>query len=237
MSVVYTSITNAYDLPVPVAEPGVSFVCFTERRMKNGKGWEYRTLACPPTLASGHYINRFHKIFPHQILDSTRYSVYVDGNIRYQASFDKLIAEFAASGAALGVFRHPDGRTLREEADACRTLGKFDTFDEVRLSAQLGSYEEDRFDIDSKISANYLIVRDHAHQSLSGTMSLWWSHLFEYTKRDQMSLNYVLWKTNLPWIYLDELEGIDHANLVRNHHHRPVARRLMDRVRRAVVTR
>jgi hypothetical protein len=46
-------------------------------------------------------------------------------------------------------------------------------------------------------------------------MSQWWSHLFEYTKRDQMSFNYILWKEKIPFVYLDE---IDHKSIHRHHH-------------------
>jgi hypothetical protein len=133
--------------------------------------------------------------------------------------------------AAIGVFRHPNRRTVREEAQACRDNLKFDSFDKRRVGAQLAFYESEGFNLETPVSANYLIVRDHAYPGLPLTMSLWWSQLFEYTKRDQMSLNYVLWKTGTPWVFLDDAPGIDSTDLVRVGHKRSIARRIKGRVR------
>lgn len=219
--VVYTCVTHGYDNVPPIDTldfPG-KFVCFSNRPDKVANGWLAQPLQSPRRLRSGHDINRFHKIFPHRLFPAMRFSVYIDGNVHFSGDFEMLIERLRASGRALAAFSHPDGRSIEEESDACAELGKFDFLDMARSGPQLHRYSNDGFDLSEVVTANYLLVRDHCHPLMETTMSLWWSHLFEFTKRDQLSLNYVLWKTGLPWVYLDKDFGIDPSGLVRYPHH------------------
>jgi hypothetical protein len=86
------------------------------------------------------------------------------------------------------------------------------------------------------VTANYLIVRDHDHPALPLAMSLWWSQLFEFTKRDQMSLSYALWKVGLPWVFLDDSARIYRQDITRARHHRSLWRRLVTRANRVFLT-
>jgi hypothetical protein len=207
---------------------------FTDRP-GSASGWEVRPLASPPRLTSGHDVNRYHKVFPHRVL-TARYSVYQDGNIRYRGDVGALVDRLRETGAALGLFRHPEGRTLAEEPEACRRFRKFDAWDAARAAAQLDGYAAEGLDLQQAIGTNYLLVRDHAHPGLALASSLWWSQLFEHTKRDQLSLPYVLWKTGLPWVFLDDGPEIDPGQVERVGHRRSLVRRATDRVRRLMAS-
>lgn len=231
---VYACVTNNYDRlqEADALSRGVQFICFSNRPVKKTAGWDMRYLASPPRLCSGHDINRYHKVFSNRILSDYRYSIYVDGNIRYRGDLHVLVRVLERSGAALGVFRHPAGRRLAEEVEACRRHRKFDHHDESRVHEQIETYTDQGFELSTLVSANYLIVRDHSHPLLSDAMSLWWSQLFEFTKRDQLSLNYVLWKTGLPWVFLDDSPEIRAEDVIRVAHYRPLWRRVIERAKK-----
>ena len=222
---VYTCISGMYDKISPLSNgeyQDVSCICFSDYEYSAGLGWHYHTFESPRRLTNGHDINRYHKIFPQRVLRGCRYSVYVDGNIRYIGSYRKLVEEFRKSGAALGAFRHPEKRTIKEEAEACQKQGKFDKYDLARIDHQMEFYSEEGLNLNAPVTANYLLVRDNMHPRLQIAMSLWWSQLFEFTKRDQLSLNYVLWKMQVPWVFLDDLKDVHESDLVRLSHNRPI---------------
>lgn len=219
--IVYTCVTKGYDWLRPVVpneEEGIEFVCFTDRPDKLSRGWRMLPLQSPPRLHDGHDINRFHKVFPHHLFPSHRYSIYIDGNMEYLGGYKKLVDRFKNTDCALGAFRHPDMHNTISEANACWSLKKFDKYDLRRSEEQIQVYKTSEFDVSMTIAANYLLVRDHQHPHIHSAMSLWWSHLFEYTKRDQMSLFFALWKENVPFIFLDDVQGVESERLQRHPH-------------------
>lgn len=224
--IVYTCITNTYDQLWDVSHiENVRFVCFTNTKVNQQNGWEIQPLSSPQRLTSGHDINRFHKFFPHHLFPDYRYSIYLDGNISYKGDFHKLVSAFKSSSCGLGAFVHPDGRNLSEEFEACSKFGKFDLFDEEKKQLQLDHYQAEGFNILKPITANYFIIRDHSDPKLHDAMSLWWSHLFEFTKRDQTSSSFVIWKTGLKWTFLNDI-SIKADDLVRIRHRESAFMRL-----------
>jgi hypothetical protein len=157
-------------------------------------------------------INRWYKIFPHKVFSDVDVSVYIDGNIRILRDLDILIQEFWDSNAALGVFGHMERNTIFEEAEACRQLGKFDAKDQRLVDKQLNVYTQAGLPSDQRLTDNGIIFRRHKHSELAGVMDLWWTHLHEFTKRDQISLPYAIWKSDLPikiwgWSCRDDKNG------------------------------
>ncbi|MEL7199669.1 MAG: glycosyltransferase domain-containing protein [Pseudomonadota bacterium] len=183
-------------------------------------GWELRPLQSPPALTRGHEINRFHKFFAHQLFAGARWSIYIDGNVTFGGLFAQLIAEVSQAKAGIGTFIHPNAHSLRKEAEVCG-LGKFDGWDFAKVEAQLAQSARAGVDLDAIIPACYILVRDHEAPQLASAMSLWWSQIFEYTKRDQMSFPYILNQSGLQLQFLDADGGIDSALVIRRNHTRP----------------
>ena len=217
--VVYTCVTGSYDdlsgLQVP--KEGIQFVLFTDRKIKKDIGWEVRPLASPVRLTNGHDINRYHKFFAHRIFPNNEYSIYQDGNINFEGSYIDLLLEFKKSEAALAAFKHPKGRSLLEEAEACKFHKNFDDFDKSKIIDQFNYYISKNIDLEKEITANYFLLRRHNHEKLSLAMSLWWSQLYEFTKRDQISLEYALEEAALPSVLIEDL-GFNSNLLVRSSH-------------------
>lgn len=218
--IVYTCVTGGYDKlrPVRAAEPGVSFVCFTDSPRRIPHGWHVRPLQSPHRLTNGHDINRYHKMFPHRLFPDNRFSIYLDGNVWFDGKYRGMVQGLQSHGACLGAFRHPKGRGVFEESEMCVRLNKLHRSEVPVLEQQLRCYEGEGFNLSTSITVNNLLARDHCHSGFAAAMALWWSQLFEFTSRDQLSLNYVLWKTGIPWIYLDCVQWIARSNLERYPH-------------------
>ena len=198
-TVVYACTRLDYDqIFSPVAPtPGVEFVLFADRRPRLVRGWRWRPLpevarSLSPTLA-----NRYAKFFPERILPEAEISVYVDANTLILSDLTPLIAEFAASGADIGLFRHRERASLAEELAFGRQVGKIPAADAAKGEAQLAHYREAGLPPDVALTENAIIFRRHGRPALGPAMELWWAQLEEFTKRDQLSLPYVLYRSRL----------------------------------------
>ncbi len=221
--VVYTCLTDRYDsaLMKATAEAGISFVCFTDRPgAVVTPGWEVRPLQSPPSLSHGHDINRYHKFFAHHLFHDAHWSIYLDGNVRYDGAFAELVEFVRRNNADIGTFLHPHAHSLRKEAEVCG-LTKFGAWDFARVEEQLTVSAKDGVELDAIIPACYILVRDHGSPRLADAMSLWWSQIFEYTKRDQMSFPRVLKQSDLIFQPLDGDGGIDPGLVQRMDHNQP----------------
>ena len=197
-TIVYSAVTSNYDMVFKprVFTKNVQYVLFSDQPGKV-KGWS--VLPISKVIKGGESLtNRWYKLFPHEVFIDAEYSVYVDGNIRIIADLTPLLQEFKESNAALGVFKHQDRNNVFQEADACLELGKFDEQDVRRVKKQLKVYIESGMPPDQPLTYNGIIFRWHKHPGLSKAMTSWWNQMQSYSKRDQISLPFVVWENNLP---------------------------------------
>ena len=231
--IVYTCVTHLYDRRIQAARPaaGVRFVCFTDTPGKiEAPGWEVRRIESPARLSSGHDINRYHKLFPHRLFPEARWSVYLDGNLRFDGDWHELVARVAGSGSALGAFWHPRGHDLTTEVEVCHK-SRFDRRDVEVIDRQVAYYASRGIDPAQKIPTNNLLVRDHAAPGFDRAMSIWWAQLFEFCKRDQVSLMFALKEAGATWQPLDGAGGLS-PDLVRLEWHKPPLKaRILRRIR------
>jgi Protein of unknown function (DUF616) len=198
-TVLYTCTNLAYDqIFTPVAPtPGVDFVLFADRRPCFVRGWQWRPL--PPETAgmTPVMVNRFAKFFPHRIFPEADCSIYVDANTLMLSDLRPLIEEFRASGADIGLFPHKQRFNIFEEFEFARKVGKIPAADADRGRAQLAFYRAEGLPDGHLFTENAIIFRRHGSPALAPAMDLWWEQMERYTKRDQLSLPYVLHKTGL----------------------------------------
>jgi hypothetical protein len=194
---VYSAVTSGYDLIFPPSIPSraVEFVLFSDAGQK-ARGWS--KAPCVRTYDSTVLTNRFHKFFPQQLFPNAQYSVYIDGNIGIVGDITPLLDEFIVSGAALGVFRHRDRMTVAQEVDACLDLDRFNQLDLEIYESQVEHMYSEGMPPEQQLTDNGVIFRWHGHAGLASAMEGWWEELNAYTRRDQLSLPYILWRHELP---------------------------------------
>lgn len=198
--VVFTCITNNYDwlLPPLWTSPNVIYICFSDDPNLRCKGWEVRPLPSLPVLRDGNLANRFCKFFPWKILPAHKWSLYIDANIRLLIDPSPIITEALGIGAEIAIPNHPQRSDLWEEAGACKKLNKFTASDFAAIDAQLGRYESSGMPKGTGLTGNGIIFRSGQSERLLPVMEKWWIELSEGVKRDQISLPFVLWSTDVP---------------------------------------
>ena len=233
--IVYTCVAGDYDREIAPVEPNENlvFVCFTNSKYLSAPGWEIRDLVPTRPGLDNQAINRFHKLFPHLLFLNASWSIYVDGNISFSGNWRDAVEAVAASNATIGAFTHPHNHNLLEEVAACRRFRKFTTRDDSLADLQVAEYGRRGIDLSKPITENNFLVRNHECRSLAPLMSIWWSQLFEWTSRDQISLSYALEASKAKLVRLDNA-GLKNGDISRVAHSRTFAQKIRKAVRRAL---
>lgn len=136
--------------------------------------------------------NRFFKIHPHIIFPDYKYSIYIDGNIQPISDLTEFVNRISNYGMAF--HRHSVRDCVYEEAE---TLKLFNIDKTQLIENQINCY------IDNGMPKHYglvecpVIAREHNKDICIRIMHEWWSEFLKYTRRDQLSLPYVLYKNNV----------------------------------------
>jgi len=188
--VVYTAVTNGYDRIASNRFRNCDFICFSDRN-RPIPGWDVRPL--PFEHADPVRTARAIKVLPHRFLSEYDISIWIDGNIRLLRNPVSLINRLD-SHFPLHVFAHPERRTLSEELEACIRKGKDNP---GILREQVRQYIIQGYSEGGNLIESGVLVRWHNDPSLAEAMELWFQEIKRYSRRDQISFPYVVWKTGL----------------------------------------
>jgi hypothetical protein len=213
--VIYTAIAARKDVLAAPAHriAGVDYVCFTDDATIHSAFWTMRPLSWwhsdPARVAKRP------KILPHRELCEYDWSLWIDGNIHIKADIEPFITQHLNRGDFFA-FQHPDRSNIYEEADACIRLAKDDP---GLITAQIQYYRRSGIPDDLGLTANFILLRRHSNANCV-VMELWWDEINRWSKRDQISLPFALWKTAgsidyfsaaPPWPESNSFKRVPHA--------------------------
>ncbi len=192
--VIYTCITGGYD-SLPQLEQvyeGYDYICFTDDERQSPQGvWKIRPI--PYSCEDKVSLSRFLKLCPHRALNEYKYSVYIDSNIQILDDFlYNCVEEKIKEDVKISLPKHPENRKdIYEEAVYVMKYrrAKFHDVNEQIIFLRREGYPEC-----TGMYENNLIFRQHNDPTVVMIGEMWWDVFMRYTKRDQLSLVYVLWK-------------------------------------------
>lgn len=186
---VYTAMAGDFDhLSEPNEDFTANYVAFTNSMVD---GWEVRE---PYSHFKDDRRNsRIQKIMPHLYL-KTKYSIYLDANMRLKVPAQQLVDEFLKD-KDIAVFRHIGRDCVYDEAQACVALGKGDINE---LSTQVRTYAENGHPKHAGMAECGMIIRRHTEE-ITKMNERWWTEYCRHSERDQMSfpIAFDLEKVNL----------------------------------------
>lgn len=207
---IYTCVFAGYDELRPPLHPSTNldFVCVTDDASLSVPGWEIRVLDMAAAGIEGLDAtrqSRYAKILPHRMFPDYDLSLYVDSNLELIGPVEKLFAHLDEHD--LVFYRHPENRCdVYDEAAACIRLSKDDP---SCIEAHTARYRAAGFEGKSDpsfptIPTAMVILRNHGNAEVVDTMEFWWREYLGGSRRDQMSLPYVLHASGQPHTLLDE---------------------------------
>lgn len=195
---VYTCITGDYDnlKEVIVKEDNIDYICFTNNKEISSSNW--KVIYIEDEKLSNHYLSRKLKMIGHPYIDNNYdLSIWIDASIMFKKSVNEFLLEyFDLSTDLLAACKHNTRNSIREEAAACI---KYKKDSEDLINSLLQFYEKEKFPDNLGLLEMTLIVKRHNDSLVKKTMNLWYDMLLKYSKRDQLSFMYCLYKTKLPF--------------------------------------
>lgn len=210
---IYTSIFGEYDTlsSDQYQMDGVDYICFTDSDVKSDI---WTVVNSTPIYDDSNRNAKKYKILPHRYLDEYDWSIWIDGNIKVISDIRPLCC-----GAPYKVYDHMqvfDKRNcIYDEANTILNFGQ-NNFnrrpergilnwkdDPNVIMEQMNRYKSEGYPQNNGLATNPIIVRNHHNSNVVNTMESWWGEIKNNSKRDQLSFNYIAWKTSFDFVYLE----------------------------------
>jgi len=201
-TVIYTCLTGGYDALIihRFLNPECDYVCFTDDREMIAKKyigpWKIEPLRFDRLNNSKN--NRWHKMHPHVLFPNYETSLYVDSNVNFCTG---KIFEYIRSvprRCYIAVPRHASRDCIYEEARFVLEKN-IDTVENVL--PLLEKYHKERFPEHFGMGENNVIFRKHHNPACMRLMEDWWEIFNRYSKRDQLTLFYLIWKEKVDFAF------------------------------------
>lgn len=192
MKVIYTCITGNYDnLKVPlIHNSNWEHICFTDNPVlleKRNVGL-YKILPIDVKGIDSVRLARMYKILGLGINDAD-ISIWHDANFQICCDLDDLVKKYLKEDIELVLAKHPQRSCLYSESEKCIKLGKDNLF---TINTQVEHYKNDGMSENYKLYETGILIRRKFNDNLF--YRKWWEEVYNYSRRDQISFPYCLWK-------------------------------------------
>ncbi len=194
--VIYSAVVGNYDeirQPAVVSEE-FDYILFSNDIMEERIGvWQVRPI---------HYTNpiqtkiaRYVKTHPEELLSEYDYSVWIDSNVIIKdIEVYTIINSFISKGALIASIAHKYRHCIYEEMAKVLEYG-WETEEVVdNWNAFL---EKEQYPENNGLYETGVLFRAHKTDQVAEADKLWWWCIENYSRRDQLSFNYALWKNNI----------------------------------------
>ena len=198
--IIYTTIFGGYDdITKPTLPNNWDWKCFSEEN------------SIPLYTDNTRNAKKF-KVLPHRYLEDYEYSIFIDGNMYVVGNVDELIEKYL-SDSNIAFFDHNKNRMdprdcIYDEYNAIMDLGKNDPNQNFKdnpqvMYDQVKRYQDEGYPSHNGLITGMVILRRHNEKDCIRVMEDWWTEIKYGSKRDQLSFNYVAWKNNTKFNYMD----------------------------------
>lgn len=194
--VVYTCVWGKYDVLLEpfFVNPEIDYIIFTDQDIPTNSAWKKGII--PDDLdiekMSGVEVNRFFKMLPHKIFKEYEYSIYLDGNIRVVTDMAPIVEDMGDHCFGAHRYQVDCIYDMKNAIIAGGRAGK------NVVIKQLKEYKNNGFPKHFGAFECNVLVRRHNDAICQSIMEEWWEEFNSTSsKRDQLSLPYVLWKKGM----------------------------------------
>lgn len=193
--VVYTCIWGKYDNIIEpfYINPDIDYYIITDMEVPISSAWKEYDISkmINVNAMSPIEVNRFCKMLPHKLFPQYDYSIYVDGNIRVVTDLMPIIADMKNQVIGIHDYQVDCIYNMKDAIIAGKRAKK------ENVLPQIKRYLDEGFPKYFGAFECNVLVRKHMDISCMKIMDDWWEEFnITTSKRDQLSLPYVLWKNN-----------------------------------------
>lgn len=208
---VYTALIGGYDeIHQPlVVDERFDYILFSDEVMSDKVG-VWQICKVDYKNADKTRIARYVKTHPEELLPEYKATLWLDSNIQIVAPFVyERVLELYNKGVYVATIKHPSRNCAYDEAfevSYSNVYGQLE-HDITALKWCRIMYENNYPEQNGLCETNILY---RLNDKIVGCVDdLWWQCINDFSKRDQLSFNYSLWKNNVEVKYF--LPGCEHA--------------------------
>lgn len=200
--VVCTAIAGGYSrlLPHPYINPEYRYVCFTDEPVDSFGIWEVRPM--PYWHRDATRRARFCKLHIPKLFIDAEWVIWIDANILINGSIEPYLNNMNSHHYPLGLLKHPLRNCVYKEAEAC-ILAQKDSTDII--NSQIAIYKKDNYPESAGLYETNVMIVNVNNLQIQKLFLDWWEHLSVYSRRDQLSLPYLMRKYGIkPYYFLGD---------------------------------
>lgn len=212
--VVYTALMGRYEQlnEQPIATgTDVDFICFTDDPELTSTSWTIR-LVSPRFPLDSIRSARYLKMLGPALLPDFDETLWIDNSVRLVTSPDRILDSWLAD-ADIAIPRHSFRASVIGEFDAVATDG-YD--DPARVYEQLIHYSTLRPEALRETPLWTALLARRKAPAVDAAMRLWFDHILRYSRRDQLSINFIVASLGL------DVNAVDMDNMTSEWHEWPV---------------
>lgn len=187
---IYTCITGDYDnlKEYKYRDDNYDYVCFTNNKSIKSNFWNMVYL---DDELDNLTLARKIKILGHEELKKYDLTIWLDGAMQLRKPLSTFISECCdlKKYDMIG-FNHRERDCIYDEIDACVYLYKETIENAKKIETFL---RKEKYPQHNGLIESTVLVRKN-NDEVKKLMSSWYDILFKYSRRDQLSFNYCLWK-------------------------------------------
>lgn len=190
---IYTCIVGDYD---QINEPqfisnDCDYYIISDRKPVKETAFQYLDIDAyvPETLVDNTRKNRYVKINVHKIFPQYKYSIYIDGNLIIKSDMRVCLENLPRTRTAVAGESYWDNIYI----EGIRCIESKRDREELILKQTEQYWLEGMPEHFGSFLCNVL-AREHNHPNCIHLMEEWWEQVSKYSRRDQISFPYVLWK-------------------------------------------
>ena len=191
---VYTVLFGDYDSikNINCNDRNCDFYIITDQSIPKNSKWKQKHFAFPKSINTNVLKNRYLKMHPHLMFPDYKYSLYIDAflGINFPPSF--LLPRLGKN--LIGAYSHEETRNCIY--DEALTVVKANKDSRTKVMYQIERYKKEGFPKHFGLFENNILLRNHNDSKCVAIMEDWWQEFSngKQSKRDQLSLMYVIWK-------------------------------------------
>lgn len=211
---VYTCITGDYDNLKDLVFPDKDFdyICFTNNRNITSNFW--KVIYIQDDKLDNLTLARKIKILGHEELKKYDLTIWLDGAMQLRKPLSTFMNECCDLDSYDMVgFKHRDRDCIYDEIDTCVYLFKENIENAKKIYDFL---KKENYPEHNGLIESTVLVRKN-NDDVKKLMNLWFDMLSKYSRRDQLSFNYCLWKNPIN-IQMLEMNVFDNDYFIHEGH-------------------
>ena len=198
---IYTALFDGYDnLRLPPADLQCDFFCFTDDPALSIEGITCRVW--PRKHEDPTRDSRMVKILSHLVLPEYDYTLWVDASVELHFNDPRLLIEQHLMSHELALLEHPYNDNIYKELERCLSSGK----DCPQLmQAQVRAYQAEGVPESTGMVATGALLRKNSSPMIIQLNEAWWNEVCQFSRRDQLSFNPVIWRQKMKYALMDKL--------------------------------